>query len=254
MQIEIFPDQPALGARAASLAAETLRQASAERGEAFLLVATGASQFETLAHLVRADGVDWSKVTAFHLDEYVGLPADHPAGFRRYLKERFVEKLPDLRAFHYVDGDADDPQAECARLGALLPPRPLDVGCIGIGENGHIAFNDPPADFETEEPFLVVELDEACRRQQHGEGWFATLDDVPTTAITMSVRQILKARRLVVSVPDERKAEAVKNTATAPVSPEVPASILRTHGECWLLLDEPAASKLPPALRNGAVT
>lgn len=243
MDVKIGADKTDMGRQAGTMAAETLRTAIAARGEAFLIVATGASQFEMLAHLVTED-VDWSKVTGFHLDEYVGLPESHPASFRKYLRERFVEKVDGLRAFHYVDGDAADPAAECERLNGLIRPCVVDVACVGIGENAHLAFNDPPADFETETPYLVVTLDEACRRQQMGEGWFPTLGDAPEKAISMSVRQILKSRRIVCTVPDERKAEAVRLTLEEPVRNTAPASILREHGDCHLFLDPPSASRL----------
>jgi len=243
MQTRIFSSKDELGTAAAADAAEHLRQAIASRGEAHLIVATGASQFDTLAHLVAAD-VDWSVVTAFHLDEYVGMSDQHPASFRKYLRERFHEHLPNLRAFHYVQGDADDPRAECRRLHELIAQHPIDVALIGIGENGHIAFNDPPADMQTDDAYIVVELDEACRKQQFGEGWFDSIDEVPKTAISMSVRQIMKPKTLIVSVPDERKAQAVRDCLTAPVSPEYPCAILREHDDCTLYMDEPAAKLL----------
>jgi glucosamine-6-phosphate deaminase len=182
------------------------------------------------------------KVTGFHLDEYLGMAMTHPASFCGYLKERLVDKVP-FAKFHYVDGQADA-EAECRRLGDLIRPVTIDVAFIGIGENGHLAFNDPPADFQTVEPYLVVELDEACRRQQHGEGWFETLDDVPRRAISMSVRQILASRCIVCSVPDERKAAAVRGAVEGPVSPDLPASIMQTHDNTTLYLDPPAASLL----------
>jgi len=242
METRIFPTKGETGAAAAALAAKRLNAAIADRGSANLILATGASQFEVLATLVAAD-VDWPKVTAFHLDEYVGMAETHPASFRKYLRERFVEKVPALAAFHFLDGETD-PAAECQRVGAILRRHPIDVACVGIGENGHLAFNDPPADFETLEPYLVVELDDPCRAQQLGEGWFATLDDVPTRAISMSVRQIMLSRCIVCTVPDERKAVAVKNTLEGEVSNAVPASILREHPDSHLFLDAPAASLL----------
>ena len=182
-------------------------------------------------------------MTGFHLDEYLGLPASHPASFRGYLRERFVRHVP-LAAFHELDGEAADPAAECRRVGDLLARQPIDAAFVGIGENGHLAFNDPPADFETDEPYLVVNLDHACRRQQLGEGWFESLDDVPRRAISMSVRQILKSRTIVCSVPDDRKADAVQATVEGPATPDVPASILQTHDDCTLFLDAAAASLL----------
>jgi len=243
MRIVVHGSKEALGREAGLEAARALGAAIDARGEANLVVATGASQFETLGELVQAE-IDWSRVTAFHLDEYVGLGADHPASFRRYLRERFSEPIGSLRAFHEIDGDAADLQAECRRLGGLIAERPIDVACIGIGENGHLAFNDPPADFDTSEPYIVVELDEACRNQQVGEGWFDALEDAPKRAISMSIRQILAARNLIVACPDARKAEAVRLAVEGPLTPDCPASILRTRPSCSLHLDAPAASNL----------
>ena len=244
MDYTIFASKQDSGAAAATLAADRLRQAVRRSGGAHLIVATGASQFEMLDNLLRAGGVDWSKVTAFHLDEYIGLPSGHPASFRRYLRERFVEKLPALRTFHYVNGEAHDPAAECRRLGELIARAAIDVACVGIGENGHLAFNDPPADFQTRQAYLVVNLDEACRRQQLGEGWFARLEDVPRQAISMSIRQILASECIVCTVPDARKAEAVRRTVEGPVTNACPASILQQHDDCHLFLDPPAAGLL----------
>ncbi len=243
MEQHIFEDGNALGAAAAARAAIGIRQALAERGVANIILATGASQFATLEHLL-AHEIDWSLVNMFHLDEYIGLPASHPASFRRYLQERFVDKTGGLKAAHFVQGDAPDPAQECQRLGDLIRAHPIDVALVGIGENGHLAFNDPPADFETEEPYIVVTLDEACRRQQMGEGWFASLEDVPGQAISMSIQQILKSGTIVCSVPDERKAQAVRDTLMGEIGPERPASILRTHPDCALFLDREAASLL----------
>jgi glucosamine-6-phosphate deaminase len=244
MNIIIKESKDELGRVAAADGAERIRQAIAARAMANIIVATGASQFEMLAALVAEPGIDWGKVTAFHLDEYAGMPMSHPASFRKYLKERFVDALPTpIGMFHYVNAEGDA-QAECDRLGAIIRNHPVDVAFIGIGENGHVAFNDPPADFETEEPYIVVALDEACRRQQLGEGWFPTLADVPMQAISMSVRHIMKSAAIVCTVPDLRKAVAVKNTVKGPVTPNVPASILQTHPVMTLYLDTPAASML----------
>ncbi len=244
METHIFATKEQMGSAAAGAAAAGIRDAIAQREQANLILATGASQFEMLENLVAAKGIDWSKVVMFHLDEYIGLGPDHPASFRKYLRERFAEKVGVLKAAHFVDGDAEDPAQECERLGTLIQAHPIDVACIGIGENGHLAFNDPPADFETEEPYLVVQLDERCRRQQLGEGWFETLEQVPAQAISMSIRQILKSNQLVVTVPDRRKAEAVRNALEGPVTPECPASILREHANCSMFLDEPAGALL----------
>jgi len=243
MKITVHPDAAAMGRAAAAHGAASLRTAIAERGAAALIVATGASQFEVLDAVVAEPDVDWSRVTGFHLDEYLGLPLAHPASFRGYLRERFVNRVP-LAAFHELNGEASDPAAECERVGALLTAQPIDVAFVGIGENGHLAFNDPPADFETSDPYLVVDLDEACRRQQLGEGWFESLEAVPKQALSMSVRQILNSQTIVCSVPDERKATAVRAAVEGPVTPDVPASILQTHGDCTLMLDDAAASKL----------
>lgn len=242
MESKIYDSKHAMGAAAAACAADALRAALAARGEARVILATGASQFEMLDALVQED-VDWSRVTCFHLDEYVGLPESHAASFRRYLRERFVDRVGEVAAFHFISGEGDA-QAECERVGTLIAEGPIDVACVGIGENGHLAFNDPPADFETEVPYIVVDLDEACRRQQLGEGWFPTLDDVPRQAISMTCRQIMKARTIVCTVPDARKAEAVRGTLEEPVSNRVPATILREHAACTLFLDAAAASRL----------
>jgi len=245
MHVDLSPSKLALGQAASAFAAEGLRQALDANGCANLIVATGASQFEFLQALTAAEGIDWSKVTAFHLDEYIGLPVTHKASFRAYLRQRFVAALPGpLAAFHEVDGENPDPAAECRRLGVLIAQHPIDVACIGIGENGHLAFNDPPADFEAKDAYLVVTLDAACRKQQLGEGWFPTFDDVPKQALSMSIPQILKSRRIVCTVPDERKAQAVKGAVEGPLTPLCPASVLRTHPDCTLFLDPGSASLL----------
>jgi len=231
-----------LGKKSAAEGAQSIRQALAKQGHATIIVATGASQFDTLAALVEQPDIDWSKVTGFHLDEYLGIPMTHGASFRKYLKERFVEKVP-IGTFHYIDGEGDVP-AECARLGALIGAHTVDVAFVGIGENGHLAFNDPPADFETNEPYLIVDLDEDCRKQQLGEGWFESLEAVPKQAVSMSIRQILKSRHIVCSVPDQRKAEAVRNSCEGAVSNQVPASIMQEHDQTTLYLDTDSAALL----------
>ncbi len=241
MQVIKCENKQELGRQAAQFGAECIRHAIAERGEANIILATGASQFEMLSALLEERGVEWSAVTAFHLDEYVGMDITHPASFRKYLQERFVQRLPTpLRAFHLIHGEADS-AAECLRLNALIAQYPIDVAFVGIGENGHLAFNDPPADFKTEAPYIVVNLNEACRRQQLGEGWFATLEEVPTQAISMSIRQIMKAKEIVCSVPDLRKANAVKLTLQSEVNPFAPASILQNHPAARLYLDPDSA-------------
>jgi glucosamine-6-phosphate deaminase len=246
MEIRILDTKQELGRAAACRAADVIREAIDRKGAANIILPTGASQFEVLAELVAAQSIDWSRVTAFHLDDYLGMPESHPASFHRYLKERVVCRLPrPLAAFHFIQGEAD-PQAECDRIGALIAQYPVDVALIGIGENGHLAFNDPPADFQTERPYLVVDLDDACRRQQFGEGWFPTLDAVPRRAISMSIRQIMKSENIVCSVPDRRKSEAVRAAVEGPVTPLLPASVLQRHAAATLFLDQESASRLRP--------
>jgi len=241
MEIIISETKQELGKLAAEKGAELIREAIQKNGKANIIVATGASQFEMLGELVKED-IDWSVVTGFHLDEYIGIEISHPASFRKYLKERFVDLVP-IKEFNYVDGSSDA-TAECKRLGEIISRNPIEVAFVGIGENGHLAFNDPPADFETEEPYIVVNLDDDCRRQQLGEGWFPTFDDVPKQAISMSIKQIMKSKSIICTVPDERKATAVKNTLKSEVSPAVPASVLQLHPATWLFLDKSSASML----------
>ena len=228
--------------RAAAHAADALRDFIREQNSARLIAATGASQIDFLDALTSAPGIEWSHVELFHLDEYVGLPITHRASFRRYLLEKLIRKVG-IRNYHLIDGD-DDPEQAAAEVGALLAERPADIAFVGIGENGHLAFNDPPADFETDAPYIIVTLDEACRRQQVGEGWFSSIEDVPTQAISMSVRQILKTPEIIAVVPDARKAAAVKACVEGPVSPLAPASILQTHGDTTLYLDRDSAALL----------
>lgn len=243
MNIHFSKNPAELGEVSGQKAAELIRSAIAEKGFANVILATGASQFGTLQALIADKEIDWSKVTMFHLDEYIGLPLSHPASFRKYLKERFLEQVPPLKASHLIDGEGN-PEEECARLSALIAQFPIDVALVGIGENGHLAFNDPPADFDTEQPYIVVNLDEPCRRQQMNEGWFPTLDDVPKQAISMSVKQIMKTAHLICSVPDLRKAQAVKDCLEHEVSNLYPASILQQHPDCSLYLDEQSSSLL----------
>jgi glucosamine-6-phosphate deaminase len=263
MQIRVFDSKAELGRAAAQQAAAAIAEATFARGRARVIAATGASQFEFLEALVARPRVqevhnlgrllaenvrhlvDWSRVELFHLDEYVGLPETHPASFRRYLQERLVGRVKPL-AFHALAGDAADPTAVCREASDRIREAPVDVAFVGIGENGHLAFNDPPADFESEKPYLVVELDEACRRQQLGEGWFPTLDDVPRRAISMSIRQILKTREILCIVPDARKAQAVRDCLSGPVTPLHPASALQEHSNTTVFLDRESAALLEP--------
>ena len=249
MLIKLFHDKVSLGQAAADQAATAIQQAIAERGAVRIIAATGASQFEFLDALTKSPGIDWTKVEAFHLDEYIGLPMTHPASFRKFLMERLVSKTGILN-FHWIEGDAADPAAVIRKVGKELASAPIDIAFLGIGENGHIAFNDPPADFSTEDLYLIVNLDEPCRRQQVGEGWFADISQVPTRAISMSPRQILKAKELLVVVPDQRKARAVKACLEGEISPMAPASILRRHPKATVYLDTESASLLSPALQR----
>ncbi len=242
MIVKIFDDKKALAKAAADRAAAAIIETLAARGNARIIAATGASQFEFLDALTSRRDIDWPHVEMFHLDEYIGLPADHLASFRKYLRERLIEKSG-ITQFHLLDGESD-PAATIAQVGLALNSAPIDVAYVGIGENGHLAFNDPPADFETDAPYLIVELDEACRRQQLGEGWFAALADVPRRAISMSIRQILKASEILVIVPDARKAQAVRDCLVGEITPLHPASILRRHANTTVFLDRDSSALL----------
>lgn len=243
LNIEVFSDRNELSITAARHAANIMRNIIGCRGRAYLVAATGVSQFEFLDHLAAEPGIDWSRTVFFHLDEYVGLHPDHPAGFRRYLKERVKDRLHP-ETFHFINGSAPDPQSECLRLGALIRPITVDLLFAGIGQNGHLAFNEPPADFESDEPFRLVKLQEQSRVQQLEEGWFSSLAEVPTQAITMSIRQILKAERVICLAPGKRKAEIVRQCLEEEVSPLRPASVLRRHESATLYLDQDSASLL----------
>jgi glucosamine-6-phosphate deaminase len=245
MRKSVYASKMGMAQAVAAKAGELLRDSIASRGQAAFVAATGASQFEFLDVLTSDPGIDWSRTVMFHLDEYIGLPETHPASFRRYLQERLIDRVHP-GTVHLIQGDAPDPQAECQRLNGLIASFGVDVAFVGIGENGHLAFNDPPADFEVEAPYIIVELDEACRRQQLGEGWFGALDEVPRRAISMSVRQIMRSRSIVCTVPDLRKAQAVHDCFTGEVSPRNPASILRQHERAYVFLDADAASLLEP--------
>ncbi len=246
MQIYVHQDQAALAAAAEAHAAEALKTALANKPIVRIVAATGNAQLQFLDRLCSRNDIDWSRVEVFHLDEYVGISKSHPASFSGYI-ERHIEKRVQPRQTHLIDGEATDVEDERSRLSELVAAAEIDVAFVGIGENGHLAFNDPPADFETDIPFIVVELDHACRRQQVGEGWFASLEDVPTLAYTMSMRQILKSRTIICVVPEARKAEAVRNCLApdAAVTPEHPASLLQTHEDTHVYLDRESASLLP---------
>jgi glucosamine-6-phosphate deaminase len=236
---------------AAAHAVTVIGRAVNGRGRARIIVATGASQFEFLEELVSSPDVDWTRVTLFHLDEYVGLPISHPASFRKYILERVVRRTA-IKDYLLLDGEGDAGEM-CRRAGEAIRAAPVDVAFVGIGENGHLAFNDPPADFAIEEPYIVVRLDEACRRQQVGEGWFGSIADVPRSAISMSVRQILKSTEIICVVPDARKAAPVRASLEGPVTPDVPASALREHARVTMYLDGASAALLrPETLRDHA--
>lgn len=244
VQIDIFPSAREAGIHAAQEGAQRIGAALAERGRAAVILATGASQFDMLAELVTLPGIDWKRVDLFHLDEYVGISETHRASFVGYLKKRFLEKVGPVGSFTFIKGDQADTEAEIARINGAIAETPIDVAFVGIGENGHLAFNDPPADFDIDVPYLEVTLDDKCRQQQAGEGWFANMEAVPEKAISMSIRQIMKSRAIICTVPDRRKAEAVVKVVEGPVSNRVPASILQQHGQAMLFLDTESASLL----------
>jgi glucosamine-6-phosphate deaminase len=248
MQVKTYIDRLTMSRAAARRAGQALRAAIGARGAARIIAATGASQFAFLDTLTATVGIDWTRVEMFHLDEYVGLPLDHPASFRKYLLDRLVNKVGIAR-YHLLDGGRD-PARVAEEVGRELDAAPIDMAFVGIGENGHLAFNDPPADFATERAYLIVTLDEACRRQQVGEGWFVSIAEVPSQAISMSVHQILKAREIICVVPDARKAQAIKACVEGAVSPMAPASILRTHANTTLFLDRDSAALLTRATRG----
>ena len=228
-----------------------IRGAIRDSGHARVIAATGTSQLDFLAALTVSPNVDWTRVELFHLDEYVGLPVTHPASFRKILLERLVNKTR-IAKFHPLDGEAHDLSGFIKNVGEELASAAVDIAFVGIGENGHLAFNDPPADFDTDEPYLIVNLDGACRRQQVGEGWFSDISQVPKQAISMSIRQILKAKEILAVVPESRKAAAVKTCFEGEISPLAPASILRTHPNANVYLDKESASLLSSALVTSA--
>jgi glucosamine-6-phosphate deaminase len=252
MRLKVFGDRVSLGGAAAKQAATAIRKAIAEYGRARIIAATAASQLEFLDALTKTSDIDWARVEAFHLDEYIGLPITHPGSFRKMMMEQLVGKTG-ITHYHLLDGYAADPAAVAREVGKELASAPIDVAFLGIGENCHIAFNDPPADFAVEDPYIIVELDEACRRQQVGEAWFADLSQVPTRALSMSARQILKAREILAVVPGPRKAQAVKMCVEGEISPMAPASILRRHSDATVYLDRDSAALLSPALLNDLI-
>jgi glucosamine-6-phosphate deaminase len=246
VQLKKFPDKKSLSSAAANRAATIIREAIAARGKARIIAATGASQFEFLEALTALPGIDWRRVEMFHLDEYLGLPETHPASFCKYLLERLIDKVG-VGQYHLLSG-TKDPAKLMKRIGDKLQLAPIDVAFVGVGENGHLAFNDPPADFDTQEPYALVTLDDACRRQQLNEGWFPTFNDVPKQAISMTIQQILKAKEILCMVPDARKAQAVKNCFSGAVSNLAPASILQNHANTTVYLDAASSALLDPKI------
>ena len=244
MLLRVFDDKVSLGKAAATQAASAIRSAIAARGQARVVAASAASQFEFLEALTATPGIPWKQVELFHLDEYIGLPMTHHASFCKFLQERLIAKT-DIIKCHLLDG-SQDPTEVLRSAGKAITASPIDIAFLGIGENGHIAFNDPPADFDTEEPYIIVALDHACRLQQVGEGWFKNLDAVPKRAISMSVRQVLKAKEILAVVPDARKASAIKACFDGPISPMAPSSILRDHPNATVYLDRESSALLSP--------
>ena len=245
VEINIFKTKAEMGKAAAIKAAKIIRNALKIKRKVYFIAATGTSQFEFLNDLTHQRGIEWDKTVMFHLDEYIGLPADHPASFRKYLKERIVDIIHPNKV-HFINGDATDPIMECKRINKLISKVKIDVAFIGIGENGHLAFNDPPADFKIKDPYIIVDLDEKCRNQQVDEGWFRSIEDIPKKAISMSIQEILRAKKIICICPDERKAEAVRNCLSddIKVTPTYPASILKTHENVFCYLDKFSASLL----------
>lgn len=245
MLLKVFDDKVSLGKAAAAQASAAIRSAIADHGQARVVAASAASQFEFLEALTATSVIDWQKVELFHLDEYIGLPMTHPASFCKFLQEHLIARTG-ITKYHLLDGSLD-PEETIRRTCKALSAAPIDITFLGIGENGHVAFNDPPADFEIEDPYIIVTLDQACRRQQVGEGWFKNLEAVPQQAISMSVRQVLKAKEILAVVPDARKAPAIKACFDGPIGPMAPSSILRTHPNAIIYLDRQSSALLSPA-------
>lgn len=252
MTIKVFSSKAEMAAAAADEAASLIREAIAQRGQARIIAATGASQFDFLDALTKIAGIDWASVEMFHLDEYVGISDQEPASFCKYLRERLIDEVG-VKKYHLLDG-TEDPSTVIARVSAEIRKAPIDVAFVGVGENGHLAFNDPPADFDTDEAYIVVNLDEACRKQQLGEGWFPTLADVPRQAISMTIRQMMKAEHILCVAPDARKANAVKACFDGEVTPMAPASILQRHPNAAIYLDKDSAALLPPAVVSSSTS
>ena len=249
MKINIYSNKKETSKKAALKAALLLNETIHKKGIATFVIATGVSQLDFIKALVDKGNVDWSKTKMFHLDEYIGLPETHPASFRKYLQEKFISKVDGIKKVNLINGGVTDPQKECNRLNQILKNEIVDIAFVGVGENGHLAFNDPPANFKIEDPYIIVNLDEHCRKQQVGEGWFDSLEDVPQQAISMSIKQIMKSKNIICTIPGERKAQAVKDCfGTDKISPIYPSSILKKHKNCFVFLDFDSAkylSKIP---------
>ena len=245
MKINIYANKKETSKKAALKAASLLNEIIHQKGTATFVIATGVSQLDFIDTLIAEGNVDWSKTRMFHLDEYIGLPETHPASFRKYLKEKFISKVDRIKESNLINGDAVDPQKECDRLNRILQNEIVDIAFVGVGENGHLAFNDPPANFEIEDPFIVVNLTKSCRKQQVGEAWFNSIKDVPQKAISMSIKQIMKAKNIICTIPGERKAQAVKDCfGTDNISPMYPSSVLKKHKNCFVFLDFDSAKYL----------
>ena len=244
MHIRVLHDRPSLGQAAAAQAAPAIQRVISAQGKARIIGASAASQFEFLDALIATSGIDWSRVELFHLDEYIGLPITHPASFCKFLQDRLISKTG-ITQVHFLNGE-ENPADVIRRTNAAIASAPIDLAFVGVGENGHLAFNDPPADFDTDEPYIIVNLDEACRRQQVGEGWFPDLDSVPTRAISMSVRQVLKSHEILAIVPGPKKAEAIHKCFDGPITNMAPSSILRTHSHTTIYLDKDSVAQLAP--------
>jgi len=245
MQIHILDNADQLGFKAARASEAALKAIIAEKGWARIALSTGASQFEFLKHFIQLD-IQWDKVEMFHLDEYISLPEDHPASFRKYLKERFLSHV-NIGKYWLVDGEGDIGET-VRQLNEEIAKAPIDLALIGIGENAHIAFNDPPADFDKADPYHIVNLNETCKQQQVGEGWFATLEDVPNQAISMSVKQIMRSLRIISCVPRQAKAKAIGMTLRSQLDPNCPATMLKSHPDWQLYLDKDSASEIYTAV------
>lgn len=244
LSVEVYSSNEALGTSAAAQAAAILRDAIAKTGEARVILASANSQLSFIEALTEKEQLPWDKITCFHMDEYVGISGDHSASFAGWMKKRILQTVKP-KAFHFLNGQAADPEAECKRYAELLREKPLNLVCMGIGENGHIAFNDPPvADFNDPLTVKLVELEERCKQQQVGEGHFPSLEAVPTHAFSLTIPTLLSGENILCIVPEQRKAEAVKNTLEGPISTACPSSILRNQATAVLILDEEAASDL----------